>query len=88
MRPSRFDPDRQKPLPPTKAACMSALVRGPILGSWNGLWISEATGQEFNTHTVAWIVSQGWARFNAERTEARVTTAGREFERTMEVSPI
>lgn len=88
MRPHRFDQDRPKPLPPAKAACLSALVRAPLFGSWNGTWVSEATGEQWNTHSIAWLVSQEWAYFNTDRTEARITIAGRMHEKTMEVSEI
>lgn len=79
--------ERPKPLPPTKAACLTAMTRAPLVGVWNGSWTSEATGQEWNSHTPAWLVSKGWAAFNRERTEATITRAGRQFEQFMEVSP-
>ena len=79
--------ERPKPLPPKKAACLTAMTRGPLVGCWNGPWTSAATGQAWNTHTIMWLVSQGWAAFNRERTEATITRAGRQFEQFMEVSP-
>ena len=83
----RQQEERQRPLPPTKAACLTAMTRAPISGVWNGSWTSAATGQAWNTHTIAWLVSQGWAAFTRERTEATITRAGRQFEQFMEVSP-
>ena len=79
--------DRPHPLPPTKATCLSSLARAPVSGVWNGPWASSATGHVWNTHTIAWLVSKGWATFNPDRTEATITRAGRQYELTMEVSP-
>lgn len=83
---ARQQQDRPKPLPPTKAACLSAMTRGPLIGFWNGPWTSVATGQVWNTHTISFLVSQGWAAFNRDRTESTITRAGRQFEQFMEVS--
>ena len=68
-----------RPLPPLKELALRCLSRGPVTGGRGAGWLSYCGRHHFNTHTVNWIVSVGWARFSPAKTDARITPDGRGF---------
>lgn len=65
-------------LPPIKIAALYAMQRAPIEGVWNGTW-TDSAGNEYNTHTVGWLVQARYAQFNLQRTQVSITIAGRSY---------
>ena len=72
---SEFLPRRR--LPPLKQQALEDLALAPITGVFNGGW----TGRKgnYHTHTILWLTEVGWATFDAARTEATITRAGRNY---------
>lgn len=69
--------DARRPLTPIKETALRCMARGPVAGAWGRGWLSSCGRHEFNTHTVSWLVSAGYAVFSPARTDTRITGAGR-----------
>lgn len=72
-------------LPPLKILALHLLVRGPMTFVPDVGWVSEASGQTFNSHTAAFLMSRGFAYRDGGRLLA--TRDASLMERHMEVQP-
>jgi hypothetical protein len=64
-------------LTPYKQTCMQALSEGPLDRTPDG-WISrKGTEGLWNSHTVLYLASLGFARLNHGKTTAGITNPGR-----------
>lgn len=62
--------------PPIKKQAFVALARGPLRLVPDVGWRSDITYEVFNSHTVQWLASCGWALFGPERTTVQISSEG------------